>query len=391
MNAALMHRLRQSVSLCALGFAVSLPAATDARSEYDELLALSRKQLPAQLRADEDAKVAWFIARFVELHDRGVAFLSEHARHPLRWDVLVLLRYGREHVVRTSRSGFKQVFPEPRSRGIWEADYYPRLQSLLVAEDASRASRREALRLLLEHSMRRAASYPDELVSIVPRVTKWLDQFEQEFPRSLELVNLYRDYATMLDYVDPAQCAEFLRELERRYARAERIDQLVKEFVVGRRRALEAQFRPPEELWARLRELDPVRGDPARYKGKVVVLALAPITYVRVTETLEDLHAEHNRAGLEIIHIVPFNRAIGQPPKADQRKNAEAIAAKNQWPWPVLWNPDGHLEDIAGKWGFNTVPAWMIIRRDGRLVPEWDTNFSVTIPRELAKTHSSQP
>lgn len=103
--------------------------------------------------------------------------------------------------------------------------------------------------------------------------------------------------------------------------------------------------------WDRLRELNPGRGDVARCCGKVVWRGL--------------------------------------PPEPEQRRNVERIVALRKWPWPVLWNPRGHLQHIAGKWSFNTVPAWILIGRDGRLVLDRSAPFPVTIPRELARSRAT--
>jgi hypothetical protein len=374
-----------------MNFGPSASAATNPRTEYEAILALNKAQLPDSLRSDESAKIVWLQRRSIELHDRGVAFLAEHQNHPLRWDTLVLLRYGRDHREKVYRSGFRQLLPVPESLAAWEAQYYPRLEALLRASDASPASRGEALRALVHHTSKRALQAPAEAAAAIPRVRAWLDQHDREFPRSSYAPTLYHSFAVLLDSADPAKCIAYLQELEQRYAGRDHIDQRVRELVAGRKRALQAQAQPIDELWTRLKQLDPVNGDPARYRGKLVLIALSPITYETVTERLEDYHAQYQHAGLALLQIAPFNRAYGLPSEPEQRANVERIVAKRGWPWPVLWNPKGHLEDIAGKWGYNTVPAWMLIGRDGLLVSDWSSPLSVSIPRELAKPAPAQP
>jgi hypothetical protein len=394
MRSAFVPHFERLLLLSALAVAVNgAPAApsSEPEAEYKALLALSRAQIPASLRSDEVAKIAWFRRNRTELQERGAAFLDRYAANPLRWDVLVLLRYGGEEREKISRSGFRQLIPVPESKAAWDQKYFPSLEALLTASDASASARGEALYQLIDQTARSALATPAEAPQAVPRVRGWLDQYEREFPRSDHIVGLYHTYANLLDAAAPDLCITFLADLERRYQQGEYLDKQVQEEVVaGHRRALEAQALPMDELWARLRELDPVAGDAARYRGRVVLVALGPVTYDTFMEALEDLHAQYGAAGLVILQVVSFNRNYGLPPEPQQRRDLEKILAIRKWPWPVLWNPQGHF-DIVKQWGYNTVPARMLIGRDGRLIADRNSPFSVTIPRELARAAPPEP
>ncbi|MDP3069364.1 MAG: hypothetical protein Q8N18_03705 [Opitutaceae bacterium] len=139
-----------------------------------------------------------------------------------------------------------------------------------------------------------------------------------------------------------------------------------------------------------MRQLNPVVGDRNRYRGKVVLIALGPVTFDTLWETLEDLHARHHAAGLEILQVAPFNRAIGHPPEPEQRKAMEAIVSEPRWPWPVLWNQKGH-DDLAARWGHHRIPAWILIGRHGRIIGVSGVPLSVSIPRELARSAPAEP
>lgn len=377
--------------VCALLAAAKGAAAPadDPQMEYKALLALSRAQLPAALRSDEEAKISWIQQRKAELQGRGAAFLKLHRTHPLRWDVLVLLRYGGEDRLKISRSGFRQLFPIPESKAAWDKKYFADLESLLAAPDASASARGEAMRQLIDQTARSALGVPSEAPVAIEQLRAWLDQYEREFPRSSYIVSLYHTYTDLLDATAPDLCLRFLAEIEGRYRQGEYLDKQVQELVAGHRRALEAQAFPLDELWRHLRRFDPIHGNPNLYLGKVVLVAFQPVTYETSMEALEDLRSKYGEQGLIILQVASFNRAYGLPPEAEQRRDLEKVLAVRKWPWPVLWNPEGHM-NLVSKWGYNTIPARMLIGRDGRLVPDRNSPYSVTIPRELARSADSE-
>lgn len=371
-------------SACAFGVASDTPADAAILAEYKTIAALRLAKPPANINSDEVARFEWSRRRSIELHDRGLAFLTRYSTHPLRWDVLVLLPYGRDFREKIFRSGFRQLIPDPTSLAAWEAKYYPLLRSLLAAPDASLAAQHEARQQLIDHTSRLGLRQPAETEACLALIRDWLADHERSIPPNSSFPRPFHAYCDLLEFADPLRCFAYLRELEARHPDDSHRDRALREFAQGRRHALEAQAQPLDELWDRLRELDPILGDSRRYRGKVVLVALGPVTYETLTEHLEDLYAQHHAAGLEIIHVAAFNQAYGLPPEPQQRRDMEKIVALRHWPWPVLWNPRGHRSDIAGKWGYNTVPAWMLIGRDGRLVVDRNSPRSVTIPRELA-------
>jgi hypothetical protein len=241
--------------VCALLVPAQISAAAPAenpQAEYQALLTLSRTQLPPALRSDEVAKIAWIQQRKAELHGRGAAFLKRHDAHPLRWDVLVLLRNGGEDRLKISRSGFRQLFPIAESKAAWDKTYFAELESLLVAPDASSSARGEALRQLIDQTARDALALTTDASVAIPRVRAWLEQYDRESPRSRYVVSLYHAYANLLDAAAPHLCVRFLAELEVRHRQGEFLDKHVQELVSGHRRALEAQALPLDELWLHL-------------------------------------------------------------------------------------------------------------------------------------------
>lgn len=359
-------------------------APLDPKTEYEAVLSLAKLMIPDAVRADEVAKANWFLERHARLHTRGAAFLEQHATHPLRWDVLVLLRYGGDMQVKVSRSGFRTVLATPESKAAWDARYFPRLRTLLASPDASPSARGEALRHLIDHTGSHALAHPAQAAAAVIDVRSWLERHEREFPRSPYFPGLNHTYIALLDATAPEKCVAYLRELEQRYRGSDHLDRQIQELVAGRKRALEAQALPVDNLWAQLGALEPAFGDPARYRGKVVLIGLGPVTYSSLTERLEDYHAQFGEAGLVIVQVASRNNAVGLASEAEQRRDMEKIVAIRKWPWPILWNPKSHME-FAKTWGLNSIPAWLLVGRDGRLVSDRTTPLTVTIPHELAR------
>jgi hypothetical protein len=224
----------------------------------------------------------------------------------------------------------------------------------------------------------------------VPQVRRWFELHRREVRPNNFPTSIYQNFASLLDAADPHWLLDFLAELETRHTGAGFPDTRIREFIQARRRLLEAEALPLDALWARLKSLDPSVGEVTRHRGRVVLLALGPVTYDTFSEQIEDLHAKHATEGLVIIQVASFNRAYGLPSETDQRRVMEKIVALRRWPWPVLWNPLGH-DDIAGRWGSTTYPSWMLIGRDGLLVPTRAGPFSVSIPRELARPAPAAP
>jgi hypothetical protein len=149
-------------SLNAFGAPSDNTADAAIRAEYNAIAALRKAKPPAELESDQVARLDWRRRRNIELHERGLAFYTRNSMHPLRWDVLVLLPYGRDFRETVYRSGFRQLVPDPTSLAAWEAEYYPKLRLLLAAPDASVEAQREARRLLIEHTSLHGLSHPTE-------------------------------------------------------------------------------------------------------------------------------------------------------------------------------------------------------------------------------------
>lgn len=134
---AMIRRLQQvgvMVMLVVLGVVLvprSAAAGASIRAEYDAILKLADRRHPEHLQRGSDEAFAFLQARARDLHDRGMAFLKAHTDSPLRWDVLVQLRYGRDREIVVQRDGSKTLMQPKLERTLWNQRYYTMLEDLL--------------------------------------------------------------------------------------------------------------------------------------------------------------------------------------------------------------------------------------------------------------------
>ena len=301
----------------------------------------------------------------------------------------MLLQYGRDYRIRVLPDGFKQLVPVPESAERWELIYYPKLEELLAAWDASSEARKEAMQQLIRHWGHRAtvvALAPEARASFSAKVMRWLEIYRREFPNSNYLSPLYHSVAVMLLSSDPRQALAFVRETSARHASGSLLDVLRRKRFAGLERLFEGHLQPVELFWTELQEIAPELGDRSRYRGKVVLISMTPVTWATHIPTLEKLYAEHSAAGLEIIQIAQYNTNSAAPPEQRDRAAMERFIAAKGWRWKVIWDPNGQ-DGIREKWGMNSYPAHFVIGRDGRIFNYRGgaLDYIDDIPRALAQ------
>ena len=375
-------------------------AATDPRAEYAGLKQLAETQLKPGMERGSDAQLEWLQYRFRTLHDRGLEFIAAHPTNPLRWDVLVLLQWGRTHEIIVRADGTKAMVQPAAERVAWARDYFGRLEDLLESTDASAAARREALLQLIDYYCLeiRRGTVDNPRKGLVPALLDWVNEFHALDPRSGRLAYLYLRVARMLNALDPALCRRFLAEKVALHPAKAEPDNDVRRNVENFQRLMRNQAAPATELWERLRRMDPAF-DPSAYRGQVVLIAYLAVDWTLRTKELEELYGKYHDAGFEIIQVAYRNRTTGivrygseerrEPPPPVQRDEAamRRYVAERKWPWRVLWDDATYLNDFQTQWGQNTVPAYLLVGRDGRIAREipGEMKWDVRIPRELAQ------
>lgn len=383
-------RILHFVATCAaaLSATTSVISAADAQADYAALRKLSETQSLPNVARDSDAHREWWMQRFRTLHDRGLDFIATYATHPLRWDVLVLMRYGRDYHIVVRADGSKAVMPRQLETALWEQKYYAMLTGLLESSDASSAARQQALVQLIDYHCTavRSGTVDHPKQGIVPALMDWTKELHALDPRSGRLAYLYLRVAHMLNALDPAQCRVFLAEKQALHSSMERPDTEVRRHVENFLRLMRNQDEPAAELWKQLQQFDPRLADLSVYRGKVVLIAYLTVDWTSHTIELERLHREYHDAGLEIIHVAYYNSS-SSPLLQRDKAAVERYVAEKGWPWRVLWQPKGYPDDFYSYWGLNTVPAYLVVGRDGRLAREvpGELKWDVRLNRELRK------
>lgn len=343
--------------------------AATAQEEYAELRWLHRSQLPTEIERYSDAALAWSQNKLHTLHDRGMAFISANPQSPLRWDVLVLLRWGPNHSIQVMRDGTRVVNQSPQERANWNRKYFPMIEELLTAEDAGTSARSEALLQLIEYysDAVRRNQIDNPKADAVPQVLEWITQLHAIDPENPRLFTLYKRVAQMLNTGDPALCERFLAEKQALHPDNPDVQRYVKSF----RRLLRNQAKSANEVWDYLARIDPAYVDTPRYQGKVVLIVELSVAWDDRTMLLEELHQKYHVAGLEIIQLYWFYPDAKAPPlQRDREEVLRHVAGKN-WPWPVIVDSTTHYtERFHDYWALPQIPAALVVGRDGRLTRE---------------------
>ncbi len=341
----------------------------DAARDREWLLSLRASQVPPQFARGSDAYYEWLQERNRKLHDFGLEYLSRYENDPRRWDILVLLQYGRNDQVQVRRDGSKQLVPDVADRESWNRKYYPWLEQLVADPDASLGTRAEALRQLISQaafSVRRGDA--GLATTLPPKVLAWLERYERENPTSGAMSSLYRTVAMMFNAIDPLQCARFLREKRAAHATDHFIDVQLRQDIDRVLRLVQGQEEPVPLLWEQLQGFAATPFDVSFYRGKVVLIAWLAVDWSSRTMELEELYRKYHDAGFEIIQVAYYNGNRSAPPEQRDRSAMERFVGAKGWPWRVVWDPkESFQESFAQFWGMDTIPSLFVIARDGRI------------------------
>ena len=394
---ARLRRLAMAVAALTTVVA-SLTGAGDPRAEYQSLRTLYDTHSLLDAERGSEAHLEWVLERARTLYDRGLDFISTYATHPLRWDVLVLLQHVGHLQIVVRPDGSKIATQPANERERWALKYVGMLEDLLESSDASNEARHAALIQLIDHhcSAVRRGIVDNPRKGLVPALLEWVTEFHSLAPSSGKLAYLYLRVARMLNAIDPVRCRAFLQEKWALHSGRGQPDPDVRRNVENFQRLMRNQDEPADELWAHLQRIDPAV-DITRYRGKVVLIAYLAVDWTTRTMELEKLYGQYHDVGLEIIQIAYENRGLEvvrvgsqshtrQAPLVQRDKAAmERYAAERKWPWPVVWQMFTHYNSFERYWGLNSVPAYLVVRRDGRIAREipGELGLDTTVAREL--------
>jgi len=348
---------------------LALALTGDPVRDCERLLSLKASQVPPQFSRGSDEYFTWLQERNRKLHDIGLEYISRYRNEPRRWDILVLLQYGRNDHVQVLRDGSKQLVPDSAEREAWNQKYFPWLEQLIAASDASASTRAEALRQLIEQAaLRVRRADPDSATTFPTKVLAWLERYEGENPASGALPSLYRTVAMMFNAIDPSQCMRFLREKRAAHGSDNFVDVQIRKSIDCFLRLARAQEEPVPLLWEQLQGFAAAPLDRSVYRGKVVLIAWLAVDWSSRTVELKELYRKYHDEGFEIVQVAYYNANRTAPAEQRDRAAMERYVRGKGWPWRVVWDPkDSFEESFAQFWGMDTIPSLFVMTRDGRI------------------------
>jgi hypothetical protein len=365
------HRFR-ALLLCAALATSTTTAAADAAADFATLQELHAARWTDAARRGSPEHMNWLGERSRRLRELGTDFLATHANDPRRWDVLVMLQHSGDQRTAT-RNTDGNLLPSPaRDTALWQQRYFSMLEDLLEAPDASRSARHAALLQLIDHhtnSVRRG-TVDNPRKGLVPALTLWVREFHALDPNSGYLAYLYLRVARMLDALDPAQGRAFLAEKRLLHQGSHHPDTDVRRNLDNFERLVRNQDQPATELWQYLQRLDATFTTLGHYQGKVVLVANVPVDSKVHTAELERLYQKYRDGGFDLIHVVSQNRSKTAPAVQTERTAMEAFVREKKWPWRVIWDSNPGMRRFHDDWAQNSIPAFLLVGRDGRVARE---------------------
>lgn len=338
----------------------------DPERDYQQLQALQAARPPEEFARESDGFFSWLQERRRKVYDLGLEYISRYGTDARRWEVLLLLQYGRNHIVTGLPDGSRSLIPEPVERAAWERKYYPWLEELVASHDAGTGARADALRQLIDYAASNVERGAPDAETTIAQVLAWTDRFERENPNSGRMATLYRTVALTLSTLDAQRGIQYLNEKRAAHSKDSPADIELRKRLDRTLRFAVGQQRPVTELWQQLKALDPARIDESAYRGKVVLIASLAVDWSSRTVELEELYRKHHDAGLEIVQVAYYNANRAAPPEQRDKAAMRRYVTARQWPWQVVWDPrDSSDRGFWDYWDLNSVPAFFLIGRDG--------------------------
>lgn len=358
-----------------LGVALATSAATaaaDATAEFEALRDLHASRWTEPARRGSPEHMHWLGERSRRLRELGTSFLATHLHDPRRWDVLVMLQHSGVQRSATPNPGGNPLIPPALDTARWQQQYFSMLEDLLEAPDASRSARHAALMQLIDHHTTavRRGTVDNPREGLIPALRHWVREFHALDPNSGTLAYLYLRVARMLDAVDPANARTFIAERRRLHLGSHHPDTDVRRNLDNFERLVRNQEQPATELWQYLQRLDPTFTDLSPYRGKVVLVANVPVDSKVHTAELERLHQKYIGSGFTVVHVVSQNRSTTAPAVQRDRAAMEALVQEKKWPWRVIWDAGPGLRRFYDDWAQNSIPAFLLVGRDGKIERE---------------------